>query len=100
MRLVLPISLAIIFAQNMYNLKEDDITEEIMRDVLGEIINIIAGRLMGDIIPTDQLFHLGLPSIGPDVFLKTEASSLSVEFDAEGTPFWIILFGDGFQENY
>ncbi len=98
-RLVLPVSLAVQFTQNMYNLEEDEINESLMKDVLGEVINIISGRLMADLIPGDKTFELGLPLIGPDVFVQAEASSLSVEFDAEGSPFWIILFGDGFQEN-
>ena len=99
MRLVLPMDLAIQFTKNMYNLTEEEITEELMKDVLGELINIISGRLMADLIPEDQTFDLGLPLIGPDVFVQAEASSLAVEFDAEGVPFWIILFGDGFQES-
>jgi len=99
MRLVLPMDLAIQFTKNMYNLSEEEITEDLMKDVLGELINIISGRLMADLIPGDQTFDLGLPLIGPDVFVQAEASSLSVEFDAEGIPFWIILFGDGFQES-
>lgn len=99
MRLVLPLGLATLFTKNMYNLSDDEITDELVKDVLGEIINIISGRLMADLIPGDQTFELGLPLIGPDVFVQTEASSVSVEFDAEGTPFWIILFGDGFQQS-
>lgn len=98
MRLVLPMDLAIQFTKNMYNLAEENITENLMKDVLGELINIISGRLMAELVPSDQIFELGLPLIGPDVFVQAEASSLSVEFDAEGIPFWIILFGDGFQE--
>lgn len=100
MRLVLPMDLAIQFTKNMYNLTEEEISEDLMKDVLGEIINVVSGRLMADLIPADQTFELGLPLIGPDVFVQAEASSLSVEFDAEGTPFWIILFGDGFQESF
>lgn len=97
-RLVLPKQLAFVFAQNMYSLDESGVTEEIISDVLGEIVNIVAGRLMADILPADQTFQLGLPLIGEDVFLETEASSLAVEFEAEETPFWVILFGDGFQQ--
>ncbi|MFH2129491.1 MAG: chemotaxis protein CheX [bacterium] len=96
-RLVLPKSLAMVFAQNMYSLDEQEVTDEIIADVLGEIVNIIAGRLIADILPGDQTFQLGLPQIGPDAFLETEAASLAIEFDAESTPFWVILFGDGFQ---
>jgi len=97
MRLVLPKSLAGLFAQNMYSLEEQDVTEEIVEDVLGEIINIIAGRLIADILPDDQTFQLGLPLIGPDAFLETEASSHAIEFSIENIPFWVVLFGDGFQ---
>jgi len=98
-RLVLPISLAMIFAQNMYNLDERQITDELIQDVLGEIVNIVAGRLMAEIIPSKQTFQLGLPQIGTDAFLETDADSLSMEFDAEESPFWVILFGDGFQRS-
>lgn len=95
-RLVLPVSLAVSFAKNMYNLDEKEVSEEILNDVLGEIINIVAGRIMADILPEDQTFQLGLPQVGQDVFLETEAASLDLEFDAEGFPFWVIMFGDGF----
>jgi len=98
-RLVVPISLAMIFAQNMYNLEEKKITDDLIHDVLGELVNIIAGRLMAEIISDNQTFQLGLPQIGPDVFIETDASSLAIEFDAEDSPFWIILFGDGFQQS-
>lgn len=99
-RLVVPISLAMIFAQNMYNLDEREITENLVKDVLGEFVNIIAGRIMANIIPGHQTFKLGLPQIGPDVFLETDASYFSAEFNAEGNAFWIILFGDGFNIGY
>ncbi len=97
MRLVLPKSLAGLFAQNMYSLEEQDVTDETVEDVLGEIINIVAGRLMADILPDDQTFQLGLPLIGPDAFLETEASSHAIEFNIENIPLWVVLFGDGFQ---
>jgi CheY-specific phosphatase CheX len=97
MRLVLPKTLAILFAQNMFSLEEQEVTEETVEDVLGEIINIIAGRLMADILPEDQTFQLGLPLIGPDAFLETEASSHAIEFSIESAPLWVVLFGDGFQ---
>ncbi|MBT3225282.1 MAG: hypothetical protein HN580_25310 [Deltaproteobacteria bacterium] len=98
-RLVLPKSLAVLFSQNMYSLDEQDVTIETVEDVLGEIVNIIAGRLMADILPEDQTFQLGLPLIGPDAFLETEASSHAIEFYAEETPFWVVLFGEGFQSS-
>jgi len=96
-RLILPKSLAVLFTKNMYSLDDQEVSDETIGDVLGEIINIIAGRLMADILPGDQTFQLGLPLIGPDAFLDTEASSQAIEFHAEGTPFWVILFGGGFE---
>ena len=99
MRLILPIGLVSQFTQNMYNIDEADVNDDTMKDVLGEMINIIAGRLMTEITPPDEMFELGLPLVGPDVFVQAEASSLNVEFMADGIPFWIILFGDSFQQN-
>jgi hypothetical protein len=97
-RLVLPVELASVFTANMHNLDENVVTDALMKDVLGELVNVIAGRVMAEVCPGNLVYHLGLPEVGPDVFLDTEASSLAMEFDAEGAPFWVILFGDGFQK--
>ena len=97
-RLITPLSLAVTFAQNMYNLEKTDVSDALLADVLGEIINIIAGRIMGDLLAADKTFRLNIPETGPDVFIETEASSFTAEFDAEGVPFWMILFGEGFAE--
>ena len=70
--------------------------EEILEDALREIVNIVAGKLMSDLIPDKEGYEIGLPQIGVDAFLGLTGASLCVEFFAEGHPFWLILFGDGF----
>jgi CheY-specific phosphatase CheX len=95
-RIIIPVSLAIRFASNLFTLKEEEISEEILNDVIGELINIIAGGLMKEITPSDKKFELGIPQIGPDVFIGAIASSFDIEFDVEGSPFWLVLMGEGF----
>jgi len=96
--LVLPVSLAALLVQNMYNIEEKDLKDELQSDALGEILNVIAGRLMSAIMPVDQSCQLGLPEIGNDVFLQTDLASRSIEFRAEENPFWILLVGDTFEK--
>lgn len=73
-----------------------NIPDDLLEDALGEIINIVTGKLMTDLMPNDQGYEIGLPEIGADAFLGFSGASLCVEFFAEGHPFWLILFGDGF----
>ncbi|MBT4525535.1 MAG: hypothetical protein HOC24_03175 [Deltaproteobacteria bacterium] len=73
-----------------------NIPDDILDDVLGEIVNIVAGKLMRGLIPEDQSYEIGLPEIGADTYLKYTGASLCIEFFAEGHPFWLVLFGDGF----
>lgn len=96
--MVLPVALASLFVQNMYSIEEQDLTDSIKNDVLGEILNVVAGCLMSRIMPVDQSYQLGLPEIGNDVFLQTELNAKSIEFNAEGYPFWILLVGDTFEK--
>ncbi len=70
--------------------------EDLREDALRETVNIVAGKLMSNLVPDKEGYQIGLPEIGVDVFWGLTGASLCVEFFAEGHPFWLILFGDGF----
>ncbi|MGC9518928.1 MAG: chemotaxis protein CheX [Desulfuromonadaceae bacterium] len=52
--------------ETMYTIDAEDITEEQIVDVLAETLNTLAGRLMTELLPSDQSFALSLPEIIPD----------------------------------
>jgi len=78
------------------DINRNQIPEDTLEDSLREIVNIVTGRLMTDLIPDNQSYEIGLPEISADAFLGFEGASLCIEFFAEGHPFWLMLFGDGF----
>ena len=42
----------------------DDPEESFVKDVVAEVTNTIAGRLMGSIVPEDTAFEIGIPETG------------------------------------
>lgn len=94
-RLVLPRELAVTITHNLYSYDLKDINEGILKDLMSEVLNVIAGRLMGKIVPPSKPFKIGLPEIGKEAFL-TSLHSAEFSFDMEGQPFWLMLIGDGF----
>ncbi|MGK5092494.1 chemotaxis protein CheX [Deltaproteobacteria bacterium TL4] len=95
--LVMPESLVLIIAENVYALEEAKITDELMDDLIAEMINVIAGNLMRKIIPDDQSFQLGLPAVGRNAYLEIKKEiNRTVQFDMEGEAFWMVLRGPVF----
>jgi len=81
---------------NIKSTSASDISDKMLEDMLAELVNIIAGRIMKALIPEKLDFKIGLPEIGEDIFLETDGASLCLEFISEGSPFWMVAFGDGF----
>ncbi len=96
LRLITPRPLAIMMAQNMYVMDESGIEEQMLNDMVAEMLNVIAGRLMAAILPPNTSFHLGLPELGEESFLQADVFSIAVDFDAEEHPLWLVALGEGF----
>jgi CheY-specific phosphatase CheX len=54
------------------------LTDPMITDFVAELINTIAGQLMSDILPGEQLFQLGLPVVSQGDSLAYEAGSQAV----------------------
>lgn len=95
LRLIVPRELAISMAQNIYVMEEEP-SEQILDDLVAEMINVIAGRLMAQILRPHEKFKIGLPETGEDSFIQADTFSLAIDFNAEGLPLWLIACGEGF----
>ncbi len=66
--LEVPSDLGFEITKDIYSWQEDSPpSESMVKDTLAELINTIAGKLLGKAIPEDQSFELGLPETGNDV---------------------------------
>ena len=59
--LFLPRLLLTDIAETVYVMGEDQIDAGILHDILAELLNTIAGKILQEALPEDQLFSLGLP---------------------------------------
>lgn len=86
LRLMMPPVTATALACALYNIADTEITEGMLNDVTGELLNMIAGKVMKQVLPAESTFQLGLPEIGPDAFLKTESVFVQCSFTIDGSP--------------
>lgn len=55
----------------------EDVSEEDAFDAVGELVNVIAGRVLAALVPQDEAFNIGAPQLSQDSdgSLWTESSS-------------------------
>ncbi len=46
-----------------YACEPDQLTDPMVRDMAAELVNTVAGNLMSAVLPSDQVFSLGLPVV-------------------------------------
>lgn len=93
-RLIMPQGVVTIIAEDLFLIEENNITPNILKDIMGEILNVIAGRLLSAIVPDDKTFELGLPATGKESFLDFQTFSIAIDFLLKGLPFWVVLVGN------
>ena len=94
MRLIVPGPVVTVMAKNMWLLEENEISAQLKEDLLKEVLNVIAGRILIEIVPPNETFQLGIPDAGRDSFLKLQTASIAIDFKMKGLPFWLVLVGD------
>jgi len=97
-RLILPRQLLCEITKNINGIQQMP-GEESQIDVLSELINVIAGRVIKFFIRNGEAFGMGFPRTGIyDVFLKTEGSVVNMQFNVEDRHyFWVVLAGQLFR---
>ncbi len=64
-RIALPRRLLAEIAENLSGPGESELAEPLLKDVLAEILNTVAGRFLDELLPADQTFRIGLPELDP-----------------------------------
>ncbi len=88
-----------IIGGSMLMMDQDKLSNEDVRDALGEIANMIAGhfkaRLAESLQTQEQVFEQSVPSVisGDDyeTYAVTDAPKYTVEFDTDHEKFWVEL---------
>ncbi|OHB25685.1 MAG: hypothetical protein A2X84_03385 [Desulfuromonadaceae bacterium GWC2_58_13] len=93
-RLSMPRSLISKITETMYNLSAEEITEQMLDDNLAEIINIIAGRFMNEILDDGQAFRLGLPELEPADPIDPSMESREWTFSSDADEFTVVTIGN------
>jgi len=99
MLLLVPSLMALEVAQDiLMPLDESAITDADQNalDMFAEMLNTIAGVIMGDITPPDQTFRLGLPETGLSEHLEMPSGGETFHFAIEGRTLALTLRGPAF----
>ncbi|MEZ4598820.1 MAG: chemotaxis protein CheX [Syntrophotaleaceae bacterium] len=96
MYLLMPRPLLQKIASTVYILPEQDLSEKMVLDMLGELINTIGGLLMTAYLPQNQTYALGLPENGVGLPEADFSSMKEWEFQVDDIVFSLTLVGDGF----
>jgi CheY-specific phosphatase CheX len=93
LRLSMPRSLTRKMTEAMYCLSAEELTEQMLNDNLAEIINIIAGRFMNEILDDGQTFRLGLPELEPTDIIDPGMETREWKFSSDGDEFTLVAIG-------
>ena len=85
-------------AVSVYSLGEEEITENILIDVISELLNTITGSLMRRILPDNSEYKLGLPESGDQILLETSSEQEQFTFFIEDQPFSIAACLEAFYQ--
>lgn len=100
--LLLPPELATMLTMDMFGFFDDsEVTDEIIGDAMGELCNVLAGRVACELLGDDAEFELGLPSRGfaesdGDVELP-DGQLFTLDYGVEGHTLSMVFEGKDFQ---
>ena len=84
-------SMARQIADNIYGPVCDEITEAMVKDVMGELANTIVGKLMGHLVPAGQTFSLDVPSCGNNHQNFCSDGEVDIRFAAGDDSFTVVF---------
>lgn len=95
MILTLPVQLLRNIIDVVHAFPEDEVVEQIQADMLGELLNTVAGRLLNDFLPGDQTYKLGLPEVSRERSEGCDGPGKTWCYDVEGSPLTLTIIGTG-----
>lgn len=94
--LLMPKPLLSKIVSSVYIMPEEELSEQMLLDMLCELINTVAGLFLSAYLPEDQTYNLGLPEQVP---VGQDDSPVEMErwdFQVDNALFSLALAGDGF----
>ena len=73
-------------AETMYTMDRDELENQLINDLLAEILNTLAGRLMTEILPPETNFALSIPELADE---EESTSELKFYYIAEDCPLFV-----------
>jgi hypothetical protein len=94
LRLVMPGELVVTIAETLYNPGDPQEIDVILFDVLAELLNTIAGRVLAEVVSHECTFRLGIPETGIESFSENDVPSVQCHFETEGHYFFLNCYFD------
>ncbi|MCG8606057.1 chemotaxis protein CheX [bacterium] len=84
-------------AKDIYGGSDGEYSDKIIRDVLAEVLNTIAGNFIKELVPNDRLFEIGLPTSGVGNRPKPESPITRVRAKVGVHYLTAVVSGEDFQ---
>jgi hypothetical protein len=97
-RIEIPKKLATRLTRTIYRDAEKEITDVLLDDTVGELLNTIIGTMMGDLTLGERIFEMGLPQKITGEKDVPSGNARRNFFRVEKFPFCIEIYGDAFVE--
>lgn len=94
--LLMPKPLLSKIVSSVYIMPEDELSEQMLLDMLCELINTVAGLFLSAHLPEDQTYNLGLPEQVPVGQEDSPVEMKRWDFQVDNALFSLALAGDGF----
>ena len=91
LRLVMPRELTATIAETLYPSGDQQNIDKQIFDVLAELLNTIAGRVLAEIVSHKRTFRIGLPVTGIESFEETDPPGAQYNFETEGHSFFLMV---------
>ena len=99
-RLMISDRLAADIAKTLYSLEDHEVNGSILADVVKEMLNVIAGQVMNDIVPPGMTFKLGLPETGPTASMEYGTHRVACAFKVDELPLSMVVSGDNLERGF
>lgn len=94
--LLMPAPLLQKISSSVYLVPEEELSDQMQLDMIGELINTAAGLFMNAFLPKDRTYSLGLPENRVAAPEDLPCVMKQWDFQAENMVFSLVLAGDGF----
>ncbi|MCK5436732.1 MAG: response regulator [Desulfobulbaceae bacterium] len=91
LRLVMPRKLTATIAETLYQPGDQQDIDNLLFDVVAELLNTIAGRVLAEIVSHERTFRIGLPETGIESFEETDVPLVRCDFETEGHSFSLMV---------